>query len=87
MPTLDLQEARWSDDTPSVESTGGRRCPGVTTTKTRTWKEVEVVVEEEEGEREEEEVVWRGRGWEGAGRGGSKHGKQEGAGRTAERGP
>lgn len=58
MLTLGLQEAQWSDDTPSVESTGGRHCPGVTTTKTKMWKEGEgerEEGEEVEGEREEEE--------------------------------
>lgn len=48
-------------------------------TRTRTWRGVEEV-----GEEWEEEVeAWRGRGREGAGRGGSKHGRQVAAGRTA----
>lgn len=78
MLTHDLQGARWSEDIPSVEWTGDRRCPGVTMTKTRMWKEEE--------EREEQEGVWRGREWEVAGRGGSSHGSQEEAGKTAEPG-
>lgn len=76
MPTLGLQGAPWSEDTPSAAWTGGHRCPGVTTTRTRTWRGEEVAREEEAG-------VWRGRGWEGAGRGGNKHARRAAAGRTA----
>lgn len=76
MPTLGLQEEQWSEDTPSVEWTGGHRSPGLTMRKIRMWRG-------EEEERGLVEGVWRGREWEGAGRGGSKHEKQEGAGRTA----
>jgi len=94
MPTLGLQGAPWSDGTPSVGSTGGSRCPGVTTTKPKMWSEVEEREGEEEeeevvGEREEEEEeeVWRGKEWGAAGRKGSKRAKLEEAGRTAERDP
>lgn len=80
MLILGQQGAQWSEDTPFVELTGGLRCPGVTMTKTRMWRDQEVE------ERGEEEVVWRGREWEGAGRGDSRPGKQEEAGRIVEPG-
>lgn len=54
MPTLGLQGAQWSDGTPSVEWTGGPHCRGVTTTKTRMWREEAEGVVEEGGSEEEE---------------------------------